>query len=66
MVTGRGEQMVCVTGAGGFIGSWLVKELLHRGYFVRGAMREPGEFVHVREPLLRKHLVLDIDTVFNV
>uniref|UniRef100_A0A0D9Y6X0 NAD-dependent epimerase/dehydratase domain-containing protein n=1 Tax=Oryza glumipatula TaxID=40148 RepID=A0A0D9Y6X0_9ORYZ len=41
MVTGRGEQMVCVTGAGGFIGSWLVKELLHRGYFVRGAMREP-------------------------
>ncbi|EEC70426.1 hypothetical protein OsI_01433 [Oryza sativa Indica Group] len=43
MVTGRGEQMVCVTGAGGFIGSWLVKELLHRGYFVRGAMREPTD-----------------------
>lgn len=35
--------MVCVTGAGGFIGSWLVKELLHRGYFVRGAMREPAD-----------------------
>uniref|UniRef100_A0A0E0MUT2 NAD-dependent epimerase/dehydratase domain-containing protein n=1 Tax=Oryza rufipogon TaxID=4529 RepID=A0A0E0MUT2_ORYRU len=43
MVTGRSEQMVCVTGAGGFIGSWLVKELLHRGYFVRGAMREPAD-----------------------
>uniref|UniRef100_A0A0E0JH82 NAD-dependent epimerase/dehydratase domain-containing protein n=1 Tax=Oryza punctata TaxID=4537 RepID=A0A0E0JH82_ORYPU len=42
MVTG-GEQMVCVTGAGGFIGSWLVKELLHRGYAVRGAAREPAD-----------------------
>uniref|UniRef100_A0A0E0FK90 NAD-dependent epimerase/dehydratase domain-containing protein n=1 Tax=Oryza nivara TaxID=4536 RepID=A0A0E0FK90_ORYNI len=40
MVTG-GEQMVCVTGAGGFIGSWLVKELLHRGYAVRAAVRDP-------------------------
>jgi cinnamoyl-CoA reductase len=34
---------VCVTGAGGFIGSWLVKELLRRGYAVRAAVRNPGE-----------------------
>ncbi|OEL26274.1 Cinnamoyl-CoA reductase 1 [Dichanthelium oligosanthes] len=30
---------VCVTGAGGFIGSWIVKLLLARGYAVRGTSR---------------------------
>jgi cinnamoyl-CoA reductase len=39
------EQLVCVTGAGGFIGSWVVKELLLRGYRVRGTARDPGELV---------------------
>ncbi|CAI0470979.1 unnamed protein product [Linum tenue] len=29
-------QTVCVTGAGGFIASWIVKLLLARGYSVRG------------------------------
>ncbi|KAL6598786.1 hypothetical protein ACP70R_046046 [Stipagrostis hirtigluma subsp. patula] len=38
-----GEQLVCVTGAGGFIGSWLVKELLKRGYAVRGTARDPED-----------------------
>uniref|UniRef100_A0A0E0IH31 NAD-dependent epimerase/dehydratase domain-containing protein n=2 Tax=Oryza nivara TaxID=4536 RepID=A0A0E0IH31_ORYNI len=33
---------VCVTGAGGFVGSWVVKELLHRGYVVRGTARDPS------------------------
>ncbi|XP_054779611.1 cinnamoyl-CoA reductase 1-like isoform X1 [Prosopis cineraria] len=33
---------VCVTGAGGFIASWLVKLLLSKGYFVHGTVREPG------------------------
>ena len=37
------QQLVCVTGAGGFIGSWVVKELLQRGYLVRGTARNPGE-----------------------
>ncbi|TVU22712.1 hypothetical protein EJB05_32429, partial [Eragrostis curvula] len=37
------EQLVCVTGAGGFIGSWLVKELLQRGYAVRGTVRNPED-----------------------
>jgi cinnamoyl-CoA reductase len=36
------QQLVCVTGAGGFIGSWVVKELLLRGYRVRGTARNPG------------------------
>ena len=30
---------ICVTGAGGFIASWLVKYLLERGYNVRGTIR---------------------------
>jgi cinnamoyl-CoA reductase len=38
------QQLVCVTGAGGFIGSWVVKELLLRGYRVRGTARDPGKF----------------------
>ncbi|AQL04877.1 Cinnamoyl-CoA reductase 1-like [Zea mays] len=36
-------KSVCVTGAGGFIASWLVKLLLCRGqYKVRGTVRDPG------------------------
>ena len=38
------QQLVCVTGAGGFIGSWVVKELLLRGYRVRGTARDPGKY----------------------
>ncbi|KAI4352617.1 hypothetical protein L6164_006852 [Bauhinia variegata] len=33
---------VCVTGAGGFLASWLVKLLLSKGYIVHGTLREPG------------------------
>lgn len=40
--TGAG-QTVCVTGAGGFIASWLVKLLLERGYTVRGTVRNPED-----------------------
>jgi len=39
------QQLVCVTGSGSFIGSWVVKELLLRGYRVRGTARDPGECV---------------------
>jgi nucleoside-diphosphate-sugar epimerase len=36
---------VCVTGAGGFIGSWLVERLLAGGrYTVHGTVRDPGNF----------------------
>ncbi|KAG8060692.1 hypothetical protein GUJ93_ZPchr0002g23672 [Zizania palustris] len=40
---GEKQQLVCVTGAGGFIGSWVVKELLLRGYRVRGTARNPAD-----------------------
>jgi cinnamoyl-CoA reductase len=35
-------QTVCVTGAAGYIASWLVKLLLERGYTVKGTVRNPG------------------------
>ncbi|XP_024379667.1 cinnamoyl-CoA reductase 1 isoform X2 [Physcomitrium patens] len=33
------KRTVAVTGAGGFIASWIVKLLLQRGFFVRGTLR---------------------------
>ncbi|KAK1317481.1 Cinnamoyl-CoA reductase 1 [Acorus calamus] len=36
-------ETVCVTGAGGFIASWLVKALLERGYTVKGTVRNPED-----------------------
>ncbi|XP_074278917.1 cinnamoyl-CoA reductase 1-like [Silene latifolia] len=40
--TGNG-QTVCVTGAGGFIASWLIKLLLEKGYTVKGTVRNPDD-----------------------
>ena len=42
VATGRGRT-VCVTGAGGFIASWLVKLLLEKGYAVHGTVRNPDD-----------------------
>ncbi|KAI4302511.1 hypothetical protein MLD38_038246 [Melastoma candidum] len=39
---GKG-RVVCVTGASGYIASWLVKLLLHRGYSVRATVRNPED-----------------------
>lgn len=33
---------VCVTGASGFLASWLIKRLLRSGYHVIGTVRDPG------------------------
>ncbi|KAM0861786.1 hypothetical protein ACQ4PT_045644 [Festuca glaucescens] len=38
---------VCVTGGGGFIGSWLVKLLLSRGYAVHATVRDPRDAKNV-------------------
>ncbi|GJX64596.1 cinnamoyl-CoA reductase 2-like protein, partial [Tanacetum coccineum] len=40
---GRGMEIVCVTGAGGFVASWAVKELLAKGYVVHGTVRNPDD-----------------------
>ncbi|OWM81147.1 hypothetical protein CDL15_Pgr007178 [Punica granatum] len=37
------KRRVCVTGAGGYLGSWLVKLLLSKGYYVNGTARNPGD-----------------------
>ncbi|KAL4361940.1 hypothetical protein GQ457_04G032990 [Hibiscus cannabinus] len=37
------EKVVCVTGASGFIASWLVKLLLQHGYTVRATVRDPND-----------------------
>ena len=38
--------VVCVTGAGGYIASWLVKLLLSRGYAVHATVRDPSKHAH--------------------
>ncbi|GLT35295.1 hypothetical protein SLA2020_097620 [Shorea laevis] len=37
------KERVCVTGAGGYLASWVVKFLLSRDYVVHGTVREPGD-----------------------
>ncbi|KAF6171239.1 hypothetical protein GIB67_036907 [Kingdonia uniflora] len=39
---GEFKGKVCVTGASGYLASWLVKRLLLSGYQVRGTVRDPG------------------------
>ncbi|ESW03541.1 hypothetical protein PHAVU_011G022400 [Phaseolus vulgaris] len=36
-------KVVCVTGASGFIASWIIKFLLQRGYTVRATVRDPSK-----------------------
>jgi uncharacterized protein YbjT (DUF2867 family) len=42
----RTMKTVCLTGAGGFVASWLVQLLLSRGdYLVRGTVRDPSKLL---------------------
>jgi nucleoside-diphosphate-sugar epimerase len=41
-MSGAGK-VVCVTGASGYIASWLVKLLLQRGYTVKATVRDPND-----------------------
>ncbi|PPD85516.1 hypothetical protein GOBAR_DD17546 [Gossypium barbadense] len=55
-------EIVCVTGGSGFIGSWLIKLLLERGYVVRATVRDPGNSKKVKHllelPKAETHLTL--------
>ncbi|XP_034676957.1 cinnamoyl-CoA reductase 2-like isoform X2 [Vitis riparia] len=45
---------VCVTGAGGYVASWVVKLLLSKGYIVHGTVREPMLLqVELMEPAVK-------------
>ncbi|XP_068306560.1 cinnamoyl-CoA reductase 1-like [Pyrus communis] len=43
------KERVCVTGAGGFVGSWIVKLLLSSDYLVHGTVRNPprSKYAHL-------------------
>lgn len=43
----QSKGKVCVTGASGFLASWLVKRLLLEGYEVIGTVRDPGFPIHL-------------------
>ncbi|KAK2452365.1 alcohol dehydrogenase (NADP(+)) [Trifolium repens] len=45
------SETVCVTGAAGFIGSWLVMRLIERGYMVRATVRDPDNMKKVKHLL---------------
>jgi bifunctional dihydroflavonol 4-reductase/flavanone 4-reductase len=59
---GSEGETVCVTGAAGFIGSWLVMRLLERGYAVRATVRDPENMKKVKHllelPKAKTHLTL--------
>ncbi|CAA2966124.1 putative anthocyanidin reductase [Olea europaea var. sylvestris] len=44
---GGGRPTFCVTGATGYIGSWLVKCLLQKGYIVHATVRNPEKSFHL-------------------
>ncbi|KAL4198074.1 hypothetical protein AMTRI_Chr03g44070 [Amborella trichopoda] len=65
---------VCVTGAGGYCASWLVKLLLSEGYTVHGTVRDPDDerYAHVKKLensstnlLLFKADLLDCNSIFS-
>ncbi|XP_027329538.1 dihydroflavonol 4-reductase-like [Abrus precatorius] len=48
---GSTSEIVCVTGAAGFIGSWLVMRLIEHGYTVRATVRDPDNMKKVKHLL---------------
>ncbi|CAN1835578.1 Bifunctional dihydroflavonol 4-reductase/flavanone 4-reductase [Linum perenne] len=60
--TVKGQKTVCVTGASGFIGSWLTMRLLEQGYAVRATVRNPDDEKKVKHlvelPNANTHLTL--------
>jgi len=55
------EHKVCVTGASGFLASWLIKRLLSSGYHVTGTVRDLGfslTFSSIFQKNVHKHLCI--------
>ncbi|GAB4828474.1 hypothetical protein Ancab_035471 [Ancistrocladus abbreviatus] len=50
----KGKRVVCVTGAGGYVASWLVKLLLSQNYVVHGTVRDPSDGKHAHLKSLDK------------
>lgn len=48
---GKEKGTVCVTGAAGYVGSWIIMRLLEQGYTVRATVRDPAN------PIKTKHLL---------
>jgi nucleoside-diphosphate-sugar epimerase len=48
LINERMPGTVCVTGAAGFVGSWIVKALLEKGYTVRGTVRDKTRAKHLK------------------
>ena len=71
-------MQVLITGAGGFIGSHLAKELIKKGYSVRGLFlpQEETQFLEdigveifhgdLSKPLTLKGVTKNIDTIFHL
>ncbi|KAJ4826564.1 hypothetical protein Tsubulata_044794 [Turnera subulata] len=59
---GSETETVCVTGASGFIGSWLIMRLLEQDYKVRATVRDPDNVKKVKHlldlPKSKTHLTL--------
>lgn len=46
-ITVGAGKVVCVTGASGFIASWIVKLLLERNYTVKASVRDPSQYFYL-------------------
>lgn len=58
----EGER-ICVTGAGGYVASWVVKLLLSKGYKVHGTVRDPCTYhLHLN---MRIHISVNIRMFLN-
>ena len=59
------EKVVCVTGASGYIASWLVKLLLQRGYTVKAIVHDPIQYTHSPSLFLSQIWFLSVSVASN-
>ena len=59
------EEVVCVTGGSGCIGSWLVRLLLDRGYAVHATVKDLSYFLLLL-PFLVHKMALGVFYIYSV